>query len=156
MIELDLNEILDGTHTDLFTVSQVTGQCTCGEYVGQQQDLCPYCRELISWKHSKLWTRTFLEGEGNDFAKRFLKRVGVKKFKDGREYHRWRLVHLAYGEDIILQRVDKCRDSLKKGNGRATGRAVMSYTLNYMEKILPPHIEPVKEGEIIGRVGDPD
>ena len=149
MIELDLNEILRDTHTDLFTVHNVTGQCKCGEYVGQNQHICPYCKEPISWKHSKLWTRTFLEGEGSDFAKRFLKKVGVKKFKDGREYHRWRLLHLAIPESETLAAVDRCRGWLKD-NGKATPRAVMRFTLNYLEKKLP------EEGDIIDDLFDSD
>ena len=155
MVELDLNEVLQDMHADLLTVDQVTGQCDCGEYVGQNQHLCPYCKEPISWKHSKLWTRTFLEGEGNDFARYFLEKVKLSKFKDGKEYHRWRLVSLALGEEATFDAVDYCRNGLRKRDGKATGRAVMQYTLRVLERKLKK--EPsVKEGEIIGRVGDPD
>ena len=156
MIELDLNEILEGTHTDLFTVDQVTGQCSCGEYVGQAQVVCIHCDEEISWKGSKRWNEMFLVAETAFYSgvTRFLNEVGVKKFKNGREYHRWRRAMEVLPEDFIMGVIAGCRQHLKS-RGKVTGRAVMSYTLNSLERNLSKKAA-VKEGEILGKVGDPD
>ncbi len=156
MVELDLNEILQDTHTDLFTVDQVTGQCSCGEYVSQVQVMCTCCGEEISWKGSKVYNERYLVAETtfNPGVKGFLEEVGVQKFKNGREYHRWRRAMEVLPEDFILGVIAGCRQHLKS-RGRVTGRAVMSYTLNSLEQNLKEK-PTVKEGEILGRVGDPD
>jgi hypothetical protein len=151
MVELDLREILEGSHIDRHEAYSVKGNCKCGVEIEQTQFICHNCNEPISWRHSPLFTASVLQAEAYPKNKAFLSLVGVKRFINGREFHRFRKVSEHYATWQIADTVDWCRNTLKKQNGSASGRALMRFTLNTLEKRMQKSGE---EGEILGRLGE--